>query len=55
MKYAQVYALLLMFVFFTSCGGQNKTDLPKEKIKFETKDASTCRWIDTKHAYTDST
>jgi hypothetical protein len=43
-----------MFVFFTSCGGQNKTDLPKEKIKFETKDASTSRWIYTKYEYTDS-
>jgi hypothetical protein len=27
-----------MFVFATSCGGQNKTDLPKEKIKSGTKD-----------------
>ena len=43
-----------MFVFFTSCGGQNKTDLPKEKIKSETKDASTSRWIYTKYEYTDS-
>jgi len=43
-----------MLVFFTSCGGQNKTDLPKEKIKSETKDASTSRWIYTKYEYTDS-
>ena len=43
-----------MVVFFTSCGGQNKTDLPKEKIKSETKDASTSRWIYTKYEYTDS-
>ena len=43
-----------MSVFFTSCGGQNKTDLPKEKIKSETKDASTSRWIYTKFEYTDS-
>ena len=43
-----------MFIFFTSCGGQNKTDLPKEKIKSETKDASTSRWIYIKYEYTDS-
>ena len=30
-----------MFVFFTSSGGQNNTDLPKEKIKPETKDKAT--------------
>ena len=54
MKYAHVYVLFLMFVFFTSCGGQNKTDLPKEKIKSETKDASTSRWIYTKYEYADS-
>jgi putative transposase len=30
MKYAPVYVLFLMFVFFTSCGGQNKTDLPSQ-------------------------
>ena len=54
MKYAHVYVLFLMFVFFTSCGGQNKTDLPKEKIKSETKDVSTSRGIDTKYGYTDS-
>jgi len=35
MKYKHVYALFLMFVFCTSCGGQNKTGLPKEKIKPE--------------------
>ena len=29
-----------MVVFHTSCGGQNKTDLTKEKIKSETKDLS---------------
>jgi hypothetical protein len=40
--------------FFTSPGGQNQTDLPKEKIKSETKDASTSRWIYTKYEYTDS-
>ena len=48
-----------MFVFFTSCGGQNKTDLPKEKIKSETKDKVTSygsneKGIDTKYEYTES-
>jgi hypothetical protein len=48
-----------MFVFFTSCGGQNKTDLPKEKIKSETKDIVTSPGsndpdIHTKYEYTDS-
>jgi hypothetical protein len=48
-----------MFVFFTSCGGQNKTDLPKEKIKSETKDKVTSYGsndpdIHTKYEYTDS-
>jgi ligand-binding sensor domain-containing protein len=37
MKYAQIYPLFLMFVFWTSCIGQNKTDLPKENMKSETK------------------
>ncbi|MGK6352430.1 ligand-binding sensor domain-containing protein [Parapedobacter sp. DT-150] len=41
MKYVHVYALFLMFVFNTSCKGQNKTDLPKENIKSETKDITT--------------
>lgn len=54
MKYAHVYALFMMLVFCTSCGGQNKPVLPKEKIKSETKDASTSRWIYTKYEYTDS-
>lgn len=43
-----------MVVFFTSCGGQNKPDPPKEKIKSETKDVSTPGWIYTKYEYTDS-
>jgi len=38
---SQIYALFLMLVFCTSCKGQVKTDLPKEKIKSETKDVST--------------
>jgi hypothetical protein len=41
MKYEHVYALFLMVVFHTSCGGQNKPDPPKEKIKSETKDIVT--------------
>lgn len=36
-KYAHIYALFLTFVFNTSCEGQNKTGLPKENIKSETK------------------
>ena len=43
-----------MLVFCTSCGGQNKPDLPKENIKPETKDVSTSGWIDTKYEYSDS-
>ena len=38
MKYNHVNALFLMLVFCTSCNGQNKTNLPKENIKSETKD-----------------
>lgn len=37
MKHVPVYALL-MFVFCTSCKGQNKTEVPKDDIKSETKD-----------------
>ena len=44
MKYIHVYALFLMFVFCTSCGGQNKTDPPKENIKSETKDVVTANY-----------
>ena len=40
MKYAYVYALLLMVVFLTSCG-QNQTNSPKENIKSETKAINT--------------
>jgi len=54
MKYEHVYALFLMVVFHTSCGGQNKPDPPKEKIKSEIKDVSTSGLIDTKYEYTDS-
>ena len=41
MKYKHVYALFLMLVFLTSCGGQNKPDLSKDNIKSETKDTLT--------------
>src|SRR5688500_1329450 len=32
MKYIQVYALFLMLVFCTSCGGQNKTNPPQDNV-----------------------
>ncbi len=58
MKYAYVYALLLMLVFCTSCGGQNKPDLPKDNIKSVTKDIVTSPGSNekyhTKYEYTDS-
>jgi ligand-binding sensor domain-containing protein len=41
MKYLLLYVLFLMFVFCTSSIGQNKTDLPKENIKSETKNIVT--------------
>jgi hypothetical protein len=58
MKYIQVYRLFLMLVFCTSCGGQNKTDPPKDNIKSETKDIVTSPGSNerypTKYEYTDS-
>ena len=59
MKYIQVYALFLMLVFCTSCGGQNKTARSKNNIKSETKAVSTSpesdeRNFHTKYEYTDS-
>jgi len=36
-----IYMLFLVFVFCTSCRGQNKTDLQKENIKSETKSVIT--------------
>ena len=58
MKYEHVYALFLVVVFHTSCGGQNKTDPPKENIKSETKDIATSTGSNekyhTKYEYTDS-
>lgn len=57
-KLVKLFALFLMLVFCTSCGGQNKTDLPKEKIKSETKDIVTSPGSNekyhTKYEYTDS-
>jgi ligand-binding sensor domain-containing protein len=41
MKYAHVYALLLMFILYNPCKGQDKTDLPKDTIKSQTKDVIT--------------
>lgn len=48
-----------MFAFCTSCGGQNKTDLPKDNIKSKTKDKVTSPVSDepdvfTKYEYTDA-
>ena len=59
MKHIHVYALFLVFVFHTSCGGQNKPDPQKEKIKSETKGIATSpvsneKDIYTKYEYTDS-
>jgi ligand-binding sensor domain-containing protein len=36
-KYVHIYTLFLMFVFYTSCKEQDKTEPPKENIKSETK------------------
>ena len=41
MEYRNVYAMILILVFCTSCKGQNKTDLPKDNIKSENKDVIT--------------
>src|SRR5688500_7061584 len=58
MKYIQLNALFLVFVFHTSCG-QNQTNLSKDSIKFETKDTVTSpgpneKGINTKYEYTES-
>jgi ligand-binding sensor domain-containing protein len=34
MKYAHVYALFLLFVFHTSCGGQTQTNVPHNNMKY---------------------
>jgi ligand-binding sensor domain-containing protein len=41
MKYIHLNALFLGFVFCTSCGGQNQTDVPEAYIKSEFKDTVT--------------
>ena len=58
MKYIHLNALFLVFVFHTSCGGQNKPDLSIDNSKSETKDKVTSpesdeRNIHTKYEYTD--
>ena len=40
-QHTPIYMMFLMFIFNTSCSGQNKTDLPKDNIKPKTKDVST--------------
>ncbi|MFC6100934.1 ligand-binding sensor domain-containing protein [Olivibacter domesticus] len=40
-SYTLSYILFLIFIFYTSCTGQNKTSPQKENIRPETKDAST--------------
>ena len=37
MKYLRLFALFFMFIFWASCKWQDKTDLPKNNIKSETK------------------
>jgi hypothetical protein len=58
MKYIHVYVLLLVLVSYTSCGGQNKTDPPKENIKPEAKEIVTSNGSNekyhTKSEYADS-
>ena len=41
MKYIHVYTLLLMFVYFTSCKGQNQTELPIADTKSVNKEVIT--------------
>ena len=40
MRYGNVYVMILIFVFCTTGKGQTKTDLPKDTIKFESKDVT---------------
>ena len=47
-KYHPVYALFLIFVFYTSCG-QSQTSSPKETIKSDTKDIVTSTGSNEKH------
>ena len=46
-KFVKLFALLSMAVFLTSCG-QNQINVPKENIKFETKDTITSYVCDIK-------
>ncbi len=41
MKYKNVYAIILVFVFCTFCKNQNKADLPKVSTKSEFSNAIT--------------
>ena len=43
-KLVKLFTLFLMFVFYTSCGVQNQTNVPKDNIKPETKDTVTSYW-----------
>jgi len=58
MKYMPIYAWLLMLVACTSCGAQNKPDVPKENSKSETKgivsSAGPAVTYHTMYEYTDS-
>lgn len=58
MKYILSFVLFIMAVFYTSCGGQNKTNFPKENSKYQTKDTATSTGSNgtyhTKYEYTDS-
>lgn len=59
MKYSQLKVFILMAFFFTSCGGQKKSDLSQELIRIESKDTVTYSGADeqtshTSYEYTDS-
>lgn len=41
MKYGNIFAVTLMFIYCTSCNAQTKTDLPNNTIKSESKDVIT--------------
>ena len=41
MKYKLIFTSFLMFIFCTCCIGQNKTDLPTDTVKSETKEVIT--------------
>jgi len=58
MKYTYVCALFLVFVFYSSCGGQNKPAPPKDNSKPPAKDKPTSTASNekyhTRYAYTDA-